>query len=251
MSIPLSISKSGLNAIQTSMDALSNDIANVNTTGYKSKNIRFNELLKNDLKSGNIQLSDQTQNNSINRGTKSAYTTMNHGQGSLISDTNPYHLAIEGSGFFGVTDTNNQFRLTRDGAFQLNGDQSITNNHGDRLAIEATVPVEQWPQGDVSIAQNGEVTIQSIVGNTVVGNIPLFNPTDTDALISVGENKFTYTGEFVQPEGSIQQHYLEGSNTDLANAMTDMMLAQRSYSLNMKVAQGTDEMMSVINQFKQ
>lgn len=251
MSIPLNISKSGLNAIQTSMDALSNDLANVNTTGYKSKNIRFNELLKNDLKSGNIQLSDQAQNSSINRGTKSAYTTMNHGQGSLMSDDNPYHLAIEGSGFFGVTDANNQFYLTRDGAFQLNGDKSITNSHGDRLAIEATVPVEQWPQGDVDISENGEVTIQSIDGNTLVGTISLFDPADTDALVSVGENKFTYNGDYAQTDGSIRQFYLEGSNIDLADAITDMMLAQRSYSLNMKVAQGTDEMMSVINQFKQ
>ena len=62
MSIPLSISKSGLNAVQTAMDALSNDIANVNTTGYKSKNVRFDELLKNDIKGGNILLSDKAQN---------------------------------------------------------------------------------------------------------------------------------------------------------------------------------------------
>lgn len=251
MSIPLSISKSGLNAIQTSMDALSHDIANVDTTGYKSKNIRFNELLKNDLKSGNLLLSDKAQDSGINRGTKSGYTTMNHAQGSLLSDANPYHLAIGGNGFFGVTDANNQFYLTRDGAFQLNGDKSITNSHGDRLSIEAAIPVEQWPEGDVSIAENGEVRIQTANENTLVGKIPLFNPADTDGMVAVGENKFTYNGVYAQTDGSIQQNYLEGSNTDLATAITDMMLAQRSYSLNMKVAQSTDEMMSVINQFKQ
>lgn len=251
MSIPLNISKSGLNAIQTSMDALSNDIANVNTTGYKSKNIRFNELLKNDLKSGNIQLSDRAQNSSINRGTKSAYTTMNHGQGSLISDDNPYHLAIEGSGFFGVTDEKNEFYLTRDGAFQLNGDKSITNSNGDNLTFTKATSVEQWPEGDVTIDGEGNVFIQTTSENLLVGQITLFNPANTDALVSVGENKFTYNGDYAQTDGSIRQFYLEGSNIDLADAMTDMMLAQRSYSLNMKVAQGTDEMMSVINQFKQ
>ena len=233
------------------MDALSHDIANVDTTGYKSKNIRFNELLKNDIKSSHLLLSDKAQNSAINRGTKSGYTTMNHAQGSLITDDNPYHLAIEGNGFFGVTDANNQFYLTRDGAFQLNGDKSITNSHGDRLSIEAAFPVEQWPEGDVSIAANGEVRIQTANENTLVGKIALFNPADTDAMVSVGENKFTYTGAYAQTDGSIQQNFLEGSNTDLATAITDMMLAQRSYSLNMKVAQSTDEMMSVINQFKQ
>ncbi|MGB3160675.1 MAG: flagellar hook basal-body protein [Carnobacterium sp.] len=251
MSIPLSISKSGLNAIQTSMDALSHDIANINTTGYKSKNIRFNELLTNDMQSGKLLLSDEAQNSSINRGTKSGYTTLNHGQGSLVSDSNPYHLAIEGNGFFGVTDATNQFYLTRDGAFQLNGDKSITNGNGDRLAIEAAIPVEQWPEGDVSISKTGDVNIQTANGNTLVGKIALFNPANTDDLVSVGGNKFTYNGDYDQTDGSIQQFYLEGSNTDLATAITDMMLAQRSYSLNMKVAQGTDEMMSVINQFKQ
>ncbi|MCA9766120.1 MAG: flagellar hook-basal body protein [Carnobacterium sp.] len=251
MNISLSTSKSGLNAIQASMNTLSNDIANVNTTGYKSKNSHFSELLKNDLTSKNLLLSDQTQNSGINRGTKSTVATMNHTQGSLISDASPYHLAIEGNGFFGVTDENNQFYLTRDGAFQLNGDKSITNSKGDRLSIDSVIPSEQWPQGEVSIAQNGDVSIQTANENQVVGRISLFNPANTDAMVSVGENKFSYTGDFVEPDGSIQQHYLEASNTDLATAITDMMLAQRSYSLNMKVAQGTDEMMSVINQFKQ
>ena len=251
MSIPLSISKSGMNAVQTAMDALSNDIANVNTTGYKSKNVSFNELLKNDINGGNILLSDQTQNSAITIGTKSGVNTINMAQGSLVSDENAYHLAIEGDGFFGVTDAYNQFYLTRDGAFQLNGDKSITNSNGDRLSIESAIPPEQWPAGDLSIAANGEIRIQTEDTNMLIGTIPLFTPAVSDALVPVGGNKFTYTGDYIQTTGSIHQHYLESSNTDLATAMTDMMLAQRSYSLNTRVAQGTDDMMSMINQFKQ
>ena len=85
----------------------------------------------------------------------------------------------------------------------------------------------------------------------LVGTIPLFYPAQPNAMQPVGENKFSYDGAFGTGEGSIQQHYLEASNVDLASSMTEMILAQRSYSLNLKVAQGTDEMASVINQFKQ
>ncbi|WP_313467932.1 flagellar hook-basal body protein [Carnobacterium sp.] len=251
MSIPLSISKSGMNAVQNAMDALSNDIANTNTTGYKSKNVSFSELLINDINGDSVPLSDRAQNSGINNGTKSGVTTTNMKQGAFVSDENDYHLAIAGDGFFGVTDKNNQFYLTRDGAFQVNGDKSITNSHGDRLSIEAIIPTEQWPDGDVSIAQNGEVRIQTENGTHLVGRIPLYTPAISDALMPAGENKFTYDGEFIEGTGMIQQHFLETSNVDLASAITDMMVAQRAYSLNTKVAQGTNEMMSTINQFKQ
>lgn len=251
MSIPLSISKSGMNAVQNAMDALSHDIANSNTTGYKSKNVSFSELMVNDLNGESVLLSERVQNPGINNGTKSGVNTTNMAQGALIADENAYHLAIAGDGFFGVTDQNNQFYLTRDGAFQVNGDKSITNSNGDRLSIEAVIPVEQWPNGDVAIALNGEVSIQTGNETIVVGRIPLYTPAVSDALMPAGENKFTYDGVFVQGDGMIQQHFLEASNVDLASAITDMMVAQRAYSLNTKVVQGTNEMMSTINQFKQ
>lgn len=251
MSIPLSISKSGMNAIQNQMDAVSNDIANINTTGYKSKNISFNELLLNDMNAEATYLSDDAQGSGIAIGSKSAVTSTNFAQGSLVSDSNDYHLAIAGEGFFGVVGENGEQYLTRDGAFQVNEDKSITNGNGDTLEIQTTIPTNQWPEGDVSIAENGEVTIKSENGSTLVGTIPLFYPTRTNAMQPVGENKFSYNGTFEAGDGSIQQNYLEASNVDLASSITEMMLAQRSYSLNLKVAQGTDEMASVINQFKQ
>lgn len=251
MSIPLSISKSGMNAIQNQMDAVSNDIANINTTGYKSKNISFNELLLNDMNAEEAYLSDTAQGSGIASGTKSAVTSTNFAQGALVSDSNDYHLAIAGEGFFGVVGENGEQYLTRDGAFQVNSDKSITNGNGDTLDIQTAIPTNQWPEGDVSIAENGEVMIHSENGSTLVGTISLFYPTRTNAMQPVGENKFSYDGTFGAGDGSIQQHYLEASNVDLASSITEMMLAQRSYSLNLKVAQGTDEMASVINQFKQ
>lgn len=251
MSIPLSISKSGMNAIQNQMDVVSNDIANINTTGYKSKNISFNELLLNDMNGEAAYLSADAQGSGISIGSKSAVTSTNFTQGALVSDPNDYNLAIAGEGFFGVTGENGERYLTRDGAFHVNGDKSITNDNGDTLEIQATIPINQWPEGDVSIAENGEVTIQSENNSMLVGTIPLFYPAQPNAMQPVGENKFSYDGAFGTGEGSIQQHYLEASNVDLASSMTEMILAQRSYSMNLKVAQGTDEMASVINQFKQ
>lgn len=100
MSIPLSISKSGMNAVQNAMDALSHDIANSNTTGYKSKNVSFSELMVNDLNGESVLLSERVQNPGINNGTKSGVNTTNMAQGALIADENAYHLAIAGDGFF-------------------------------------------------------------------------------------------------------------------------------------------------------
>ena len=240
-----------MNAIQNQMDVVSNDIANINTTGYKSKNISFNELLLNDLNGEAAYLSADAQGSGISIGSKSAVTSTNFTQGALVSDPNDYHLAIAGEGFFGVIGENGERYLTRDGAFHVNGDKSITNDSGDTLEIQSIMPTKQWPEGDVSIAENGEVTIQSGNNSMLVGIIPLFYPAQPNAMQPVGENKFSYDGAFGMGEGSIQQHYLEASNVDLASSITEMMLAQRSYSLNLKVAQGTDEMASVINQFKQ
>lgn len=259
MSIPLSNSRSGMNAIQFSMDALANDMANTNTTGYKSKNVSFRELILNGISDQQVLLADTAQNTAISSGVKSQISTTNFSQGSLISSPNEYHLAIEGNGFFGVTGVDGNFYLTRDGAFHVNGDKSITNSTNERLEMEELIPSAQWPDGQVSIRETGEVFIQTETNTVQVGRIPLFLPDVSAMLVPAGKNHFL-VADGVQISssidggaefGTINQHYLETSNVDLAGSITDMILAQRAYSLNIKVAQSTDDMMSMTNAFKQ
>lgn len=260
MSISLSTSRSGIHAHQKAMDAIANDISNVNTTGYKSKQVNFRELMTNQIVEDRLLLSDNADNTSISTGSLSGITSSDLTQGTIAESGGAFHMAIIGDGFFGVTDPAGQFYLTRDGGFQLNGDGTLTNGRNESLVINATLPVGTWPEGNVVIQDTGVVMIQGIDGEqTQVGNIPLFYPSVPDALQPAGGNNYqvpegiellTSNGDN-NAFGKIQQGYLESSNVDLASTFTDMIVTQRAYSLNLKTAQSSDELMGMINNFKQ
>ncbi|CZR02449.1 flagella basal body rod protein [Trichococcus palustris] len=260
MSLSMNISKSGIKAFQRSMDALSNDIANTNTTGYKSKNVSFSDLLTN-TKAANdkLLLADGLKEVSVSTGTKSAVTSTNVTQGSLVEDQEDFHLAITGDGFFRVTSAEGEQYYTRDGAFHVNADKTITNDSGDVLEInQNSLAMQNWSEGDITITEEGNVLVKNGEGSILAGTIPIFYPADTGALIPQGENKYSIAGgvaiyssaEGTYPLGAIQQHFLESSNVNLVSSFTDMIVAQRAYSMNMKAAQSTDEMMGMINGFK-
>lgn len=260
MSISLSTSRSGIHAHQKAMDAIANDISNVNTTGYKSKQVNFRELMTNQLVEDRLLLADNAENTSIGTGTMSGVTNSNFTQGSLTESGGKFHMAIAGNGFFGVTDPAGQFYLTRDGGFQLNGNGTLTNGRNESLVMNTTLPIGTWPDGDIVIQDTGTVIIQGVNGEeTQVGNIPLFYPSVPDALQPVGGNNYQVPEgiELLTSNGNndafgkIQQGYLESSNVDLASTFTDMIVTQRAYSLNLKMAQSSDELMGIINNFKQ
>lgn len=260
MSISLSTSRSGIHAHQKAMDAIANDIANVNTTGYKSKQVNFRELMSNQLVEDRLLLADNAENTSISTGALSGITTSDFTQGSLTESGGTFHMAIAGNGFFGVTDPAGQFYLTRDGGFQLNGDGTLTNGRNESLVMNTTLPVGSWPQGDIVIQETGTVIVQGLNGEeTQVGNIPLFYPSVPDALQPAGGNNYQVPEDIElltsngnnDAFGTIQQGYLESSNVDLASTFTDMIITQRAYSLNLKTAQSSDEIMGMINNFKQ
>ncbi|MBM6614679.1 flagellar hook basal-body protein [Desemzia sp. RIT804] len=260
MSISLSTSRSGIHAHQKAMDAIANDISNVSTTGYKSKQVNFRELMTNQLVEDRLLLADNAENTNISAGSLSGVTNSDFTQGSLTESGGTFHMAIAGNGFFGVTDPAGQFYLTRDGGFQLNGDGTLTNGRNEALVMNATLPVGAWPEGDIVIQDNGTVTIQGLNGQeTQVATIPLFYPSVPDALQPAGGNNYLIPEgiELLTSNGNndafgkIQQGYLESSNVDLASTFTDMIVTQRAYSLNLKAAQSSDEIMGMINNFKQ
>ena len=135
MNIILSINKSGLNANQYKMDAISADISNVNTYGYKRKEVNFHELLNNEIYENEV-IQAPGVNGEINVGSKSSVSTINYDQGVLTDSTGSFHLAIEGEGLFGVTDENGNLSLTRNGLFHFNGDKTITDDTGCYLNME-------------------------------------------------------------------------------------------------------------------
>src|SRR5699024_2715395 len=179
--IPYTIGKSGLHAQQEAMNITAHDLANLNTTGYKGKNIAFRELMTNAVTEKDVHLSGNAGNPVISRGVKGAAVANDTGQGSFISSDAPFHLAIAGEGFFGVQ-TPDGLRLTRDGAFSLNGAGTLVNDQGEAVDATFFVPQNQWPAGNVSVLASGEIRVESENGNTLVGQINVYMPTDPSTL---------------------------------------------------------------------
>lgn len=259
MSLPINISKTAMKAFQTGMDNIANNIANVNTNSYKAKNVNFQELLvNNQAENQNLLFSEGLGGTTISAGVSSQVSGMDLSQGGLAESSGDVHLAISGNGFFRVNDANGNVFYTRDGAFQVGPDGTVTNSSGNVLAIEQNqLPMLDLSGSTISISDNGEIWVGSNGTTTLAGRVPLFYPASVDALIPSGENKYTvaegtrmYSSAEGYPLGGIQQHYLESSNVDLAAAFTDMIVTQRAYSMNLKAAQTSDEIMGVINGFK-
>lgn len=240
MNISLHIGRTGLNANQHKMDLVSDDIANVNTIGYKSKQMSFRELLN-------------TEN--ISAGTASLVSKLSYNQGAFIESQNPYNLAIEGEGFFGIS-KNGEIMLTRNGGFTLGADNNIVDAEGNTLMIDYTINPNDWADEPISIDEEGYL-YQNIEGeNTFLGRIVLYYPDNLDSLIPMDGGKYLSNGEILSSTdsdfefGNIKQYYLEQSNVDLIKSLTDMIITQRAYSMSSKVVETADEIYNMSNNLK-
>lgn len=253
----LNIGKTGLNAANKKMDAISDDIANVNTYGYKRKDISFQELLTNEIHENDVLLSNNGNNRNINMGVKCSLAGVNFEQGKFLPSTGEFHMAIEGKGFFGVLDGEGNLSLTRNGSFHLNPDGSITNDDGYYLNMNYNILPEDWGTEDVIISNNGEIIQETQEGPIELGRIILYNPSVLDSLVPLGEGRYLpnenvelYNSIDGEGFGDIRQYTLESSNVDLAKSLVEMITSQRSYSLSLKTLQTTDDIMSMINNIK-
>ena len=253
MNTILNIGRTGLHSVQRKMDAISDDIANVNTYGYKRKDISFQELLTNRIYKNDVLLSDSANNKNISMGVKSSLANVNFEQGVIVESTGEFDMAIEGQGFFGVLDEEGNFFLTRNGSYHLNPDGSITNDDGYYLNLNYHIAPENWENG-----AHGNIIKNTEDGPINLGRIILYNTSVLDSLIPLGEGRYLpnenvdlYNSvDYKEGFGDIRQYALETSNVDLTKSLTDMITAQKSYSLSLKAVQTTDDIMSIINNIK-
>ncbi|MBC8590279.1 flagellar hook-basal body protein [Wansuia hejianensis] len=254
----LNIGKAGMNAMQNKMDSTADDLANLNTYGYKKKEISFQELMHNQVNNREVILSGNANNGSINMGSKSGIGTINFHQGTIIPSTGDFHMAIEGNGFFGVRDENGNLMLTRNGGFHINSNNTITDDSGYPLDIQLNIPFNQWDSSKVSISVDGRIT-QKINGEDVhLGTVVLYNPEILDSMTPLGEGRYMPSPNVAlynsinnrEAFGNINQYALEASNVETAKAMADMITTQRAYSINAKAIQTTDDIMQFINNIK-
>lgn len=251
MNIPYSISKSALQTHQHKLNHISHNISNVNTTGFKKKDVQFTELIHNAVTEQDVRLMEGAEGMSLSTGVRLATSKDSFSQGALTQTGDPLHLASSGNGFFGIRNAGNQRLLTRDGAFHMNSDGQIVNDRGDTLEMEITVPTNQWHRESLVISKSGEVLSQINGQETVVGSIPLFLPPHSGALESTGGNTYRVAEgiELLNSNATVLSGHLEESTVDLAQSLMEMIMSQRAYSLNSKVMQSTDDMYSLINQF--
>jgi flagellar basal-body rod protein FlgG len=232
----------GMAAQQQQLDAISNDLANESTTGYKSERIGFEDLLYNEVHQAGTATS-------AGAGASAELIGRDQSQGSLQETGNPLDLAIQGNGYFQVKRADGQVALTRDGTFGVDGKGSITNAQGDRLEPPITLPTGTSPS-EVSISPDGTVS----VGTHKLGQIKLVTVPAADQLLADGGGLFTPTASSGTPraadEATVRQGALESSNVDMATEMAKMVSTQRDYQLSSTSIQMESQMMSIANQLR-
>lgn len=239
----LGVSRSGLHANQYKLDAISDEIANTNTHGYKKSEVSFQELMVD-------------RDTSV--GTKAGIHKTDFSQGNLTETFSKWDLAVEGDGFFRVIGDNGALFLKRDGNFQMNEDGRLVDRAGNVLDVEYLNNVDDFNPFDIEINKNGELQVLIEDESVVVGRISLFMPESIQELERLGDNLFTTReGSLVynstdNPElfGDIASGVLEHSNTDLTKSMSEMVVTQRAYSLNSQALKSTDDIMRLINEIK-
>lgn len=213
----------GMEAQQTQLDAISNDIANADTPGYQAEKVGFEDLLY-------TTDNDDPSTAIVGSGARAATVGFSQAQGSLQQTGNPLDLALTGSGYFQVRLADGGLGLTRNGTFQLNAAGQITTSTGMELVPPITLPKGTRPS-EISIAANGTVS----VGARRVGRIDVVEVPAPDQLLPRGDSVFVATAGSGAPQAAtrvaIRQGYREQSNVEINNEITGMMNAEQAYSM--------------------
>ena len=255
----LAIAATGMNAQQTNLEVIANNIANINTTGYKRARAEFSDLIyQSDRAAGVPNAANQQlvpEGIHIGLGVKTSAVRNLHTEGDLVATGNSYDMAIIGRGFFQIETADGNTVYSRDGAFNTNENGELVTINGARVIPNITVPVDAT---EVSINRSGQVFVRIGKENelTQVGQLQLANFVNEAGLKELGDNVFQETPASGAPVigapddpayGHIQQGYLEGSNVDPVKEITELISAQRAYEMNSKVITTADEMAATVS----
>jgi flagellar basal-body rod protein FlgG len=254
-------SANGMIAQQTNIDVISNNLANVNTPGYKNSDALFSDMVYNTEKVPGAKLSDGSSTPvgvEIGYGSKLVATDKSFDQGDMVNTGNQLDVAIQGKGFYEVDMPDGTKAYTRDGSFKLNANGQIVTNQGYKVTGLSQVDpnatdIAISADGSMSMLLNGQVQQLSPI---TLSNFP--NPA---GLKSIGDNLFVATDGSgaattgLTPgqtgTGTLAQGFLEASNVQVVKEMVEMIKAQRAYEINSKAIQTADQMLSIANNLKQ
>jgi flagellar basal-body rod protein FlgG len=253
------VSKTGLSAQDMNLTTISNNLANVSTTGFKRDRAEFQDLLYQIRRQPGAQSTQDSQLPSglqLGTGVRIAGTQKMFTIGSLQTTEQPLDMAVNGRGFFQVLQPDGTIAYTRDGSFHLNSDGQVVTSNGFPLEPAIVIPAETrtftvGEDGTASVTTAGNATPQ------IVGNIQTADFINPGGLEAVGKNLFLETASSGAPQvgtpgltglGTIEQNTLENSNVSVVEEMVNMITTQRAYEMNSKVISTADQMLSFITQ---
>lgn len=250
----------GMNAQQLTIDVIANNLANVNTVGFKKSRPDFQDLMYQTIsQAGSVtSAGDQVPAGiQVGMGTMPVVVQKNYAQGDFTETQNELEVAISGNGFFKIV-RNSEDYYTRAGNFKLDSSGNIVTPSGDRVQPDMTVPSTSV---SITIDTDGSVTSFDSNGTgTSLGTFEIYSFPNPAGLINMGENllkESDASGSAIQGTpgsngmGTIVQGFLEMSNVDVVGEMVSMIMAQRAYEVNSKAIKTADEMMSIVNNLSQ
>jgi flagellar basal-body rod protein FlgG len=254
---------SGMIGQQFNIDTIANNLANVNTTGFKANRPDFEDLLYQTLRVAGTPATEVTvvpTGIQVGHGVRPAATQKLFTQGSLQSTGNVTDLAIEGEGFFRVLLFDGTYGYTRDGSFKLDANGQLVNSNGYRFLPEIILP-EGFLRDSLTVSQDGRVTVKvaGVEDPIEVGQIEIYRFVNPAGLTAVGDNLLKVsgaTGEVIPGRpgfdgmGKTIQRFLEMSNVSVVQEMVNMIVAQRAYETNSKAIQTSDNMLATANSLK-
>jgi flagellar basal-body rod protein FlgG len=252
---------SGMQAQQYNIDTISNNLANVNTTGFRNNLARFQDLIYQQLRAPGtpVGTSVVAVAQDVGLGVKIGSSEKQFSQGVLTQTSNPLDVAIEGDGFFQVTQPDGTIAYTRDGSFKRDANGALVTADGFFLSPQITIPASST---QVSVGQDGTVTalVPGSVLPVQVGKITLVRFTNNAGLAPQGQNLFTETAASGAPTvsspgvngaGTLQGGYLEQSNVSVVTEIVNLIVAQRAFEANSKAVTTSDQILSTAVNMKQ
>ena len=253
------ISKTGLDAQQTNMDVISNNLANVSTTGFKRSRAVFEDLLYQTVRQPGAQSSQQTQIPSglqIGTGVRPVAAERIQTQGNLQQSGNNLDVAVQGAGFFQVLMPDGTTAYTRDGSFQTDSQGQLVTSSGFMVQPAMTIPANAT---SVTIARDGTVSVTQtgVVAPVQIGSLQLATFINPGGLQSQGENLYVETASSGTPSttvpgtngaGLLNQGYVETSNVNVVEELVNMIQTQRAYEINSKAISTSDQMLQKLSQ---
>ena len=259
MNLALWAAKTGLDAQNTQMSVIANNLANTNTTGFKSDRAAFQDLMYQNVQQVGAQSTQNTQYSTgltLGTGVRIAATEKNYSQGSVLQTAGYLDMSITGQGFFQITMPDGTLSYTRDGSFSLDSQGNLVTASGYPLSPAITIPSSAQ---SVTVGTDGTVSVTTAgsAKPTSIGQVQLANFINVQGLQPTGNNLLTESASSGAPQvgtpgtgglGTVQQGSLETSNVNTVTELVNMIQCQRAYEMNSKAINTTDQMLQYLTQ---